>query len=111
MLAVVRPPHDRRLVTAMLEARAMVGVKQTRAVLERFSEQTVSLTDWSAVFAKVTAPAAATRGLRFVFYWHYSDADRQDPATSRVWQLPRWTCSASSPTAKLRSNAPAPSAR
>lgn len=67
----------------------MAGVKQTRAVLERFGEQAVSLADWSAMFAKVAMPAAAVWGLRFVFYWRYSDADRQDPATSRGWQLPR----------------------
>jgi hypothetical protein len=67
----------------------MAGVKQTRAVLERFGEHASSLADWSARFAKVPAPAAAVWGLRFVFYWRYSDADRQDPATSRAWQLGR----------------------
>jgi hypothetical protein len=63
----------------------MAGVKQTRAVLERFGERAASLADWSAMFSKVTVPAAAVWGLRFVFYWRYSDADRQDPATSHAW--------------------------
>ena len=67
----------------------MAGVKQTRAVLERFGERATSLADWSARFATVAVPAAVAWGLRFVFYWLYSDADRQDPATSRAWQLPR----------------------
>jgi len=67
----------------------MTGVKQTRAVLERFGERATSLADWSAKFAQVSVPAAVAWGLRFIFYWRYSDADRQDPATSRGWQAPR----------------------
>jgi hypothetical protein len=32
-------------------------------------------------------PPAPTWGLRFVLYWRYPDAERQDPATSHGWQL------------------------
>jgi site-specific DNA recombinase len=68
---------------------AMTGVKQTRAALERFGERATSLAAWSALYAQVAVPEPPVWGLRFVFYWRYSDADRQDPATSRGWQIGR----------------------
>jgi len=54
----------------------MAGVKQTRASLERFGERATSLADWSAMFAHVPVSAPVLWGLRFVFYWRFSDADR-----------------------------------
>lgn len=67
----------------------MAGVARTRAVVERFGERSGSLAQWAAMFASVRVPAGVVRGLRFVFYWRFSDADRQDPATSFGWQWPR----------------------
>jgi site-specific DNA recombinase len=67
----------------------VAGVARSRAVLEGFGERASSLAAWSGMFASVVLPVPVVRGLRFVFYWRYSDADRQDPATSRGWQFPR----------------------
>lgn len=56
-------------------------------LLERFGERATSLSDWSALYARVTLPPPPSWGLRFVLYRHYSDAERQDPTTSHGWLL------------------------
>ena len=78
------------LVEAGLSMEVTVtGVKQTRAGLECFGRRASSLAAWSRLFAQVPAPFVQAHGLRFVFYWRHSVVDRQDPATSRGWQLDR----------------------